>query len=67
MRLGSDGLNATGIGLNTDDMIDPPFDEVGFMLQRADRARREVRIPVGTNWNPGGPPTARSARSSRAA
>ena len=43
------------LGFNTDEMVDPPFGEVGFMLGRAERVRREVGIPVGTSWNLGVP------------
>ena len=46
------------LGFNTDDMTDPPFNEVGFMLKRANRVREEVGIPVGTSWNLGVPATA---------
>lgn len=46
------------IGFNTDDMVDPPFSEVGFMLGRANRIRQEVGIPVGTSWNLGVPQNA---------
>ena len=46
------------LGFNTDDMTDPPFNEVGFMLKRANRVREEVGIPVGTSWNLGVPQTA---------
>ncbi|WP_237478802.1 NADH:flavin oxidoreductase/NADH oxidase [Lichenibacterium dinghuense] len=46
------------LGFNTDDMTDPPFNEVGFMLKRANRVREEVGIPVGTSWNLGVPGTA---------
>ncbi len=42
------------IGLNTDAM-QVPFDEVGFMVERAARVRREVGIPVGVSWNLGIP------------
>ncbi len=43
------------LGFNTDDMIDPPMNEVGFMLKRAHRVREEVGIPVATSWNLGVP------------
>ena len=46
------------LGFNTDEMTDPPFGEVGFMLERASRVRREVGIPVGTSWNLGVPQNA---------
>ena len=43
------------LGLNTDAMMDVPFNEVGFMVDRAARVRREVGIPVGVSWNLGIP------------
>lgn len=43
------------IGFNTDEMVDPPFGEAGFMLDRASRVREEVGIPVGASWNLGVP------------
>jgi 2,4-dienoyl-CoA reductase-like NADH-dependent reductase (Old Yellow Enzyme family) len=43
------------IGFNTDEMIDPPLNDMGFMLERAARVRREVNIPVATSWNLGVP------------
>jgi 2,4-dienoyl-CoA reductase-like NADH-dependent reductase (Old Yellow Enzyme family) len=46
------------LGFNTDEMIDPPFNEVGFMIGRANRVRREVGIPVATSWNLGVPQNA---------
>lgn len=46
------------LGLNTDDMKNVPFDQVGFMVDRAARVRREVGIPVGVSWNLGIPAVA---------
>lgn len=46
------------LGLNTDDMKRVPFDEVGFMAERAGRVRREAEIPVGVSWNLGIPEAA---------
>ena len=46
------------LGLNTDDMKDVPFDEVGFMVDRAARVRQEVGLPVGVSWNLGIPAVA---------
>jgi 2,4-dienoyl-CoA reductase-like NADH-dependent reductase (Old Yellow Enzyme family) len=46
------------LGLNTDDMKDVPFNEVGFMVDRAARVRREVGLPVGVSWNLGIPAVA---------
>ena len=46
------------LGFNTDEMTDPPFSEVGFMLKRANRVREEADIPVGTSWNLGVPANA---------
>ena len=43
------------LGFNTDEMVDPPFNEVGFMIGRANRVRREVGIPVAASWNLGVP------------
>jgi 2,4-dienoyl-CoA reductase-like NADH-dependent reductase (Old Yellow Enzyme family) len=46
------------LGINTDEMVDPPFDREAFMVERASRFRREVGIPVGVSWNLGVPQTA---------
>ena len=43
------------IGFNTDDMKDPPFGTIAFMVERATRVKREVGIPVATSWNLGRP------------
>ena len=43
------------IGFNTDDMKDPPFGDIAFMVERATRVKREVGIPVATSWNLGRP------------
>ena len=43
------------LGINTDQMTAPPFSELGFMLERAARLKREVDIPVATSWNLGLP------------
>ena len=43
------------LGINTDEMTAPPFSELGFMLERSTRLRREVGIPVATSWNLGLP------------
>ena len=43
------------LGINTDEMSDKPFSEMGFMLERAARVKREVGIPVATSWNLGLP------------
>ena len=45
-------------GLNTDAMVDPPFNEPAAFVSRAARVRREVGIPVATSWNLGVPATA---------
>jgi 2,4-dienoyl-CoA reductase-like NADH-dependent reductase (Old Yellow Enzyme family) len=45
-------------GLNTDAMVDPPFNEPAAFASRAARVRREVGIPVATSWNLGVPATA---------
>ncbi|MEC9345548.1 MAG: NADH:flavin oxidoreductase/NADH oxidase [Pseudomonadota bacterium] len=46
------------LGMNTDAMKDVPFDEIGFMVSRASRIRREVGISVGVSWNLGVPAAA---------
>lgn len=46
------------LGFNTDDMREKPFAQLGFMLERAARVRREVGIPVATSWNLGLPAVA---------
>ena len=43
------------LGFNTDDLQTAPFAELGFMIERASRLRREVGIPVATSWNLGLP------------
>ena len=56
-QLKQHGLDLADIslGLNTDAMVDVPFNKVGFMVDRAARVRREVGIPVGVSWNLGIP------------
>lgn len=49
------------LGMNTDDVRNVPFNEVGFMVERATRVRREVGIPVGVSWNLGIPAAADAA------
>ena len=46
------------LGMNTDDMVDAPFSQVAFMVERGSRVRREVGIPVGVSWNLGLPAVA---------
>jgi 2,4-dienoyl-CoA reductase-like NADH-dependent reductase (Old Yellow Enzyme family) len=46
------------LGFNTDEMTNPPFNEVGFMVSRANRVRKEVGIPVAASWNLGVPQNA---------
>ena len=46
------------IGLNTDDMREPPFSRAAFMVERGSRVRREVGIPVAVSWNLGQPAVA---------
>ena len=48
------------VGFNTDDMREKPFAEIGFMLERAKRMRREVGVPIATSWNLGIPALADS-------
>ena len=40
------------LGFNTDEMTNPPMNEVGFMLKRANRVREEVGIPGGDELEP---------------
>ena len=49
------------LGMNTDDVRNVPFNEVGFMVERAARVRHEVGIPVGVSWNLGIPAAADAA------
>jgi 2,4-dienoyl-CoA reductase-like NADH-dependent reductase (Old Yellow Enzyme family) len=62
-RMKEHGLDLAdlSLGFNTDEMTDPPFNEVGFMLERASRVRQEVGIPVGASWNLGVPANADAA------
>jgi len=46
------------LGFNTNDMTNPPFGEVAFMVGRANRVRRELGLPVAASWNLGVPRTA---------
>jgi 2,4-dienoyl-CoA reductase-like NADH-dependent reductase (Old Yellow Enzyme family) len=46
------------LGFNTDDMKVNLFNDVGFMVSRANRVKKEVGIPVGTSWNLGVPANA---------
>ena len=46
------------LGFNTDEMIDAPMNDVGFISDSANRVRREVEIPVATSWNLGVPQNA---------
>lgn len=46
------------LGMNSDAVEGVPFQEVGFMVERANRVRREVGIPVGVSWNLGIPDAA---------
>ena len=48
------------LGMNTDEVKDLPFKELGFMVERAARVRRAVDIPVGVSWNLGVPAVADS-------
>jgi len=43
------------IGFNTDEMETAPFAEMAFMVERANRVKREVGIPVAASWNLGLP------------
>ena len=54
------------MGGNATQLVDPPFNRVGFMLSRAQRVRGEVGIPVATSWNLGIPQNAdRAIREER--
>ena len=54
------------MGGNATQLVDPPFNQVGFMLSRAQRVREEVGIPVATSWNLGIPENAdRAIRDER--
>ena len=46
------------LGLNTPHLQARPFNEPGFMVERAERVRREIGLPVGVSWNLGVPQTA---------
>ena len=46
------------LGMNTDDLRDPPFSQAAFMVERGARVRREVGIPVAVSWNLGTPAVA---------
>jgi len=46
------------LGFNTDEMTNAPFNDVGFMVSRANQVRREVGIPVAASWNLGVPQNA---------
>jgi 2,4-dienoyl-CoA reductase-like NADH-dependent reductase (Old Yellow Enzyme family) len=52
------GLADLSLGFNTDEMVDSPMNDVGFMIGRAHRVRAEVGIPVATSWNLGVPQNA---------
>ena len=56
-RMKQHGLDLAdlSVGINSDDMREKPFGEIGFMLERAKRLREEVGIPVATSWNLGIP------------
>ncbi|HEY1928097.1 MAG TPA: NADH:flavin oxidoreductase/NADH oxidase [Caulobacteraceae bacterium] len=46
------------LGLNTPHLQARPFNEPGFMVERASRVRREIGLPVGVSWNLGVPAAA---------
>jgi 2,4-dienoyl-CoA reductase-like NADH-dependent reductase (Old Yellow Enzyme family) len=46
------------LGMNTDDVRSVPFHEMAFMVERANRVRQEIEIPVGVSWNLGVPAVA---------
>ena len=43
------------LGMNTDDLREPPFAQAAFMVERGNRVRRECGIPVAVSWNLGTP------------
>lgn len=59
-RMREHGLDLAdlSLGLNTDALQSRPFGEIGFMVERSARLRREVGIPVGVSWNLGQPAVA---------
>ncbi|HZZ69834.1 MAG TPA: NADH:flavin oxidoreductase/NADH oxidase [Phenylobacterium sp.] len=59
-RMKDHGLDLAdlSLGLNTPHLQAKPFNEPGFMVERAARVRREIGIPVGVSWNLGQPATA---------
>ena len=59
-RMKDHGLDLAdlSIGFNTDEMTDPPFARMSFMVERGARVKREVGIPVGVSWNLGLPAVA---------
>ena len=46
------------LGMNSDEAKGVPFDQLGFMVERASRVRREAGLPVGVSWNLGVPTVA---------
>jgi 2,4-dienoyl-CoA reductase-like NADH-dependent reductase (Old Yellow Enzyme family) len=56
-RMKDHGLDLAdlSLGLNTDKLQSLPFGDLGFMVERSARVRREVGIPVGVSWNLGLP------------
>src|SRR6185437_4663209 len=46
------------LGLNTTQMRERPFADLAFMVERGERVRREVGLPVGVSWNLGSPAVA---------
>ena len=62
-RMKAHGLDLAdlSLGLNTDKLQSLPFGELGFMVERSARVRREVGIPVGVSWNLGLPALADQA------
>ena len=57
------GLDLADISLggNTDDMVDPPFNDVAAWVERAAHVKAEVGIPVAASWNLGIPQNADDA------
>jgi len=59
-RMKAHGLDIAdlSLGLNTPDLQRKPFNDPAFMVEKGERVRREVGIPVGVSWNLGQPEVA---------
>src|SRR3954447_6713934 len=54
-------LADVSFGGNTDDMVDPFWNDAGAWVAKAGRVKREIGIPVATSWNLGMPQNADAA------